>query len=83
MSKRPRAVPPQPATRDVSDKSKLQWAQFNGPLVAAANSLGQAVSQAQNQMAELLMRADGYDPAEWQFHMDTLKYIKRSGPPPA
>lgn len=69
-----------PERKDMTDSSKLLWAQYYGPMQAAAQSLNAAIVNAQNALGAALLRLDGLDPKEWALDMDTLTYVRR---PPA
>lgn len=69
--------PPSAETRPLSDASKLIWAQFMGPMEAAAQQLNLAMAAARNTVATQLMKAEGLDPEDWQFNMDTLRFVRR------
>lgn len=79
MSKKNRvlSMPVKAERRDLSDKSKLIWERFTGPLAVAAAQMNAAIQVAQNTVARCLIEAEELDPNEWVLDMDTAQLIKR------
>jgi hypothetical protein len=69
-------------TRDLSDKSKLVWFQFIGPMQAAANAFNAAIVSTQNLVAGTIIRDEGLDPDEWALDMGKVKLVRLPEPLP-
>lgn len=63
--------------KDISDKSKLVWERFIGPLASAASQMNVALTNAQNIMAQRIIEAEGLNPDEWIFDIDNVQLVKR------
>jgi hypothetical protein len=66
-----------PEVRDISDKSKLLWASYFGPIQSAVAQLNAAITNTNDVVARSIMEAEGVSPEEWVFDMATVKLTRR------
>lgn len=62
---------------DISDRSKLLWGEFYGPMQAAAQQLNAAIIAVQNTVAKAIIEREGLKPEEWLFDMDRLRLQRK------
>ena len=65
----------------ISDKSKLLWERYQGPMQSAAASMNAAIQNTQNILAAVIMEAEGYDVETHLFDMERLVIIPRPPQP--
>lgn len=67
--------------RPISDKSKLTWERFIGPLQNMAANANAALQNSQNTVARLLIEQEGLNADEWMFDADRLELVKKPPEP--
>lgn len=68
--------------KPLSDKSKLLWERYYGPMQGAAQSLNAAIANTQNLLAVIIMEMEGVDPTMHTFDADNMRIIARPNVPP-
>lgn len=61
----------------ISDKSRLLWERYAGPMQAAAAQLNAAIQNTQNIIAGVILEAEGKSSETHVFDMDHLVIIPR------
>jgi len=76
MSNRRRNVLPI-AGHKISDKSRLLWERYVGPMQGAAAALNAAIVNTQNVLAGIIVEAEGFTAETHQFDIDRLVVVPR------
>lgn len=72
MKPRNMVLPAKVESYPLSDKSKLLWERYHGPMQSAAHALNQAITNTQNLLAGILLEMEGYSPETHVFDIDKM-----------
>jgi len=62
----------------ISDKNKLLWERYYGPMQAAAAQFNAAIQNTQNLLGAIIIEAEGFDPRSSVFDADHMAIRPRS-----
>ncbi|MGH3589534.1 MAG: hypothetical protein ACRDRF_00655 [Pseudonocardiaceae bacterium] len=71
-----RGAMPQKRTA-LSDKSKLAWERYYGPMQSAAAAFNAAIKNTENIVAAAILEAEGLSPETHFFDMNALEAVER------
>lgn len=66
--------------RPLSDKSKLLWERYWGPMNGAAQALNAAIGNTQNLLASIIMEMEGLDPTKHSLDVENMRIVARPQP---
>lgn len=65
----------------ISDKAKLLWERYWGPMNGAAQSLNAALNNTMNLIGTIIVEMEGFDPKSHLFDADNMRIISRPNTP--
>ena len=74
-------LPLKPTGFKISDKSRLIWERYLGPMQGAAATLNSAIQNTQNVLASMILEMEGYSAETHVFDMDRMVILPRPTPP--